>query len=218
VRAAVTASAQAKVVAPRAAAAAEDGDQCAVLADGLRGVGEALGQPVLGVREEDHLLGADLDRPLPDAGVVQVPPQQDDVRASRQPQPGAAVDGVGAHDHERRSAPRAAGGPAVGGDLELGSRRGRQAEQVVEHVRIGGDDEGASGHGGLRGNGAPPGAAPERQPTPAAPRAAAAARALWTSTGALDAAPTQGARPGPAGRRPGHADDPRRGGWRGSSR
>ncbi len=129
------------MVAPGAAAPADDGDERARRPAALGGVGEAVRQPPLGVRQEHHALGADADGALPDAGVVEVDPDEHHARAARQPEPRAVVSDVRAEQHQRRRSTRPACRPCVGGDLHLGAGRRRQPQQVVEHVRVGGHDE-----------------------------------------------------------------------------
>ena len=63
--------------------ATEDRDQRALWTAALGRVGQPIGQPALGIGQEDDVLGPHLDGLLPDVGVVEVSSEQDDAVAAR---------------------------------------------------------------------------------------------------------------------------------------
>ncbi len=111
------------------------------------------------------MLGADLDRELPDPGVVEIAAQQDDAGAAGKPGPGAAVRGVGADDNERRTGPGSPGTRRIRCDFELDAGCRGQSQQIVQDVGVSGDEHRRSiDIGRLRKAGAPVLAPDQRAP------------------------------------------------------
>ncbi|GAA3091521.1 hypothetical protein GCM10020254_40660 [Streptomyces goshikiensis] len=119
-------------------------------------IGDAVDEPALGVGEPQHLLGADLHRPLPHQGIVQLPADEEHaVPAGRTADPPG---GVVPDEHERRGLPadspahlfgtsRTAGtaGTALPGHrvahMRLGARGGTEPQQVIQQQGVLGDDQ-----------------------------------------------------------------------------
>lgn len=122
---------------PTAAADHADGERGP--ADSLGHVGDAVDQPLLAVRQHQDMVGADLDGPFPDTGVVLVPADQYHSASARGP--AHAPGGVVADQHERCGLPTA---PALRHsvvDLRPRARRRAQAQQVVEEFGVLRDDQ-----------------------------------------------------------------------------
>lgn len=69
----------------------------------LHHIGDAVDEPALGIGEPEHLLGADLHRPLPHEGIVRVPADDQHPAPARSPAHPAC--GVVPDEHERRGLP-----------------------------------------------------------------------------------------------------------------
>lgn len=69
----------------------------------LHHIGDAVDEPALGIGEPEHLLGADLHRPLPHEGIVRVPANDQHPAPARSPAHPAC--GVVPDEHERRGLP-----------------------------------------------------------------------------------------------------------------
>ena len=138
---------------PRTTATADDGDQRAASAAGDR-LGEPVDQPRLAVGQDDHVLGADVDRPPPDPGVVEVTSDEDDVGPPGQAGGGDVAGQVVTHQHQRGAghAARAAAadGSTTASAPAAATRRSRLSSRTGSSVRISGRAAGGLVTGALR--------------------------------------------------------------------